>query len=104
MVADEFIEDCDITWHYLPAGDIYALVELDEDLLEFFDLTGDYSQLVLSSGNPANAYVIQGDVVFINNDTLEIHHTNNSICVLNQDILAYYKEPLQCLQSQIRLN
>jgi len=97
------IEYCDVTWNYLPAGDIYALVELDEDLLEFFELTGNYSQLVMSSDNPTNVYVIQGEVVFINNDNLELHYTNNSVCVLNQDILAYYKEPLQCVQSQALL-
>ena len=97
------MEECEVVWNYLPAGTIYALVELDEDLLEFFNLTGQYSQLVISSNNPANAYVIQGEVVFINHVTQELHWTNNSVCVQNADIISYNTEPLQCIQSQIRL-
>jgi len=96
-------EDCEVLWNYLPAGDVYALVELDEDLLEFFNLVGEYSQLIISKNNPKNAYVIQGEVVFINHVTQEVYWTQETACVLNEDIISYYKEPLLCLQQPLCL-
>lgn len=98
------MEECEILWNYLPEGDIYALVETDEDMLEFLNLDINQTQIVMSKDNPKNTYVIQGQVIFIHNVTGIVTITTESVCVQNTDIIDYYKEPLVCIQSQLYLN
>ena len=89
--------DVEILWNYLPKGNIFALVETNEDLAEFFNLVpAEHHQLVLSKDNPENAYVIQGQVVFVNKLTQDVFYTNESVCVANQDILHYSTGEQQC--------
>lgn len=98
------MEECEVLWNYLPEGDIYALVETDEDMLEFLNLDINQTQIVMSKDNPKNTYVLQGQVIFIHNVTGVVTITTESVCVQNKDIIDYYKEPLVCIQSQLYLN
>ena len=91
------IIEAEVLWNYLPQGSLYALIETDKDLAEFFELVPEeHHQLVISNGNPENAYVIQGQVVFVNKRTQDVFYTNESVCVANQDILHYSTGEQQC--------
>lgn len=91
------IIEAEVLWNYLPQGNLYALIETDKDLAEFFNLIPEENhQLVISKDNPKNAYVIQGQVVFVNKRTQNIFYTNESVCIANQDILHYSTGEQQC--------
>lgn len=85
----------------LPAHDIIAHVELDESMLSYFlpqeygpcfvPSYNDWVQIIISIGNPLEAYVIQGNVIFYHPKSTKIIETQDTICVRVEDIIFIYQ-------------
>ncbi len=96
----------------LPHNDVIAHVELNENALEYF-LQAKYGssyiepnfnewvQILISYGNPLEAYAIQGTITFYHLPSKLIIETTDTECARVEDILGIYTDTktLSCTQS-----
>ena len=88
--------DVEILYNYLPDGDYFVQVNddsFDEDLFDYFNLENkeDFIEILATYNNPKEPYCIQGTVLFINKNTIDIIDTNNTVVKLCQDVTLLTK-------------
>ena len=88
--------DAEILYNYLPDGDYFVQVNedsFDEDIFDHLKLQNkeNFIEILATSNNPKEPYCIQGIVLFINKNTLDIIDTNNTVVKLCQDVTLLAK-------------
>ena len=88
--------DAEILYNYLPDGDYFVQINddsFDEDIFDYLKLQNkeNFIEILATSNNPKEPYCIQGTVLFINKNTLDIIDTNNTVVKLCKDVTLLTK-------------